>query len=253
MSFAPGQSSFPALMKYFPIAFAAALVSVSYAEEVPKVLAYLPKDKFVKGATTMVVPPKELDPYVAIVEKAARENPEWFKEHSKNSAPGIPLPYDPKLGLTEEQYKEYLEIWAKREFKPVEPVVLQLKEAGEGSWAINTVGGAHPITTLKYHSKKDVFVSPNGSLERLDDVDADKHSILGAWTGHEWKFAEETDFGSTKENFAIGKTGDGKFGLLVYRMQEVSSEGTRLYDKSLVIRFPMGEAGIMKPEEFPRR
>lgn len=240
-------------MKFFPIALSAALVSVAHAADVPEVLSYLPEGKFVKGATTMVVPPKELDPYVAIVEKAARKDPEWFKEHSKNSPPGIPLPYDPKLGLTEEQYKEYLEIWAKREFKAVEPVVLQLKEAGEGFWAINTVGGAHPITTLKYDAKKDVFLSPNGTLERLEDVNADKHSILGAWTGHEWKFSEENDFGNTKENFAIGKTGDGKFGLLVYRMQEVSSEGTRLYDKSLVIRFPMGEAGILKPEELQRR
>ncbi|MBK1826136.1 hypothetical protein [Haloferula rosea] len=244
-------------MKSLSIVAASVMMSVAYAAEVPEVLNYLPQNQFVKGATTVVVPPKELDKYVAIVEKAAQKDPEWFKEHSKKSAPGIPLPYDPKLGLTEEQYKEYLALWEKREFKAVEPVVLQLKEAGKGFWSIVTVGGAHPITTLKYDAAKDVFVSPNGTLERLEDVDADKHSILGAWTGHEWKFSEETSLGSTKENFAIGKTGDGKFGLLVYRMQEVSSEGTRLYDKSLVIRFPMGAAGILKPEELqlqqPRR
>ncbi len=219
--------------------------------DVPSAIDYLPAGELVKGATTVVVPPPELDKYVAQVEEAAKKNPEWFAEHSEKSPPGVPLPYDPKLGLTEEQYAEYLELWAKREFKSVDPVILQLKEGSDGRWNIHAAvsnGGSSPISTLKYDPEKDVFISPNGTMERLEDVDADKNSILGAWTGHEWKFEEETSLGKTKENFAIGKTGDGKFGLLIYRMQEVSSEGTRLYDKSLVIRFPMGEAGILKPQ-----
>ena len=224
--------------------------------EVPKAIDYLPEGELVKGATTVVVPPPELDKYVALVEAAAKKNPEWFAEHSKKAAPGVPLPYDPKLGLTEDQYKEYLELWSKREFKSVDPVILQLKKGSDDLWSINAAvpgGGSSPISTLKYDPEKDVFISPNGTLERLEDVDADKNSILGAWTGHEWKFEEETSLGKTKENFAIGKTGDGKFGLLIYRMQEVSSEGTRLYDKSLVVRYPMGEAGILKPPSAGER
>ncbi|MFM2242377.1 MAG: hypothetical protein RLZ97_1232, partial [Verrucomicrobiota bacterium] len=113
-------------------------------------------------------------------------------------------------------------------------------------------GGAFAIATLKYDPKKDIFISPNGEMKRLEDVKAEKHSILGAWEGAEWKFEEENSLGKIKENFAIGKTTDGKFGMLVYRMQEVSSEGTPLYDKSLVIRFTMGEAGWLKPEDMKR-
>ncbi len=237
-------------MKISTVSACAVLSLACFAgAEVPKTLDYLPEGKLVKGATTVVVPPAELDKYVAMVEQAAQKDPDWFAEHSKKASPGVPLPYDPKLGLTEEQYKEYLDLWSKREFKSVDPVILQLKKAGDGRWNINAAvpgGGSSPISTLKYDPEKDIFVSPNGTLERLDDVDADKNSILGAWTGHEWKLEEETSLGKTKENFAIGKTGDGKFGLLIYRMQEVSSEGTRLYDKSLVIRYPMGEAGILK-------
>lgn len=235
----------------FPSFITCVLLAVSRLEgaDAPKALDFLPVGELVKGATTVVVPPAELDKYVAIVEEAAKKNPDWFAEHSKKAAPGVPLPFDPKLGLTEEQYAEYLELWAKREFKSVDPVILQLKEGSDGRWSINAAvpgGGSSPISTLKYDPEKDLFFSPNGQMKRLEDVDADKNSILGAWQGHEWKFEEETSLGKTKENFAIGKTGDGKFGLLIYRMQEVSSEGTRLYDKSLVIRYPMGEAGILK-------
>lgn len=243
----------------FPTLFATAFVMTSslWAAEVPEALDFLPEGELVKGATTVVIPPPELDKYVAMVEEAAQKDPEWFEEHSKKAAPGVPLPYDPKLGLTEEEYKEYLALWAKREFKSVDAVILQLKEGGDGRWTINAAvpsGGSSPISTLKYDPAKDVFVSPNGTMTRLEDVDADENSILGAWSGHEWRYEDENTLGKTKENFAIGKTDDGKFGLLIYRMQEVSTEGTRLYDKSLVIRFPMGEAGIIKmPEAQPKR
>lgn len=256
LSFAPVGGSFaPRSMKqYFPV-LAALVAPAALAADVPEAIAYLPKDEFVKGAITVVVPPADLDKYVGKVEAAAANDPKWFKEHSKNAAPGVPLPYDPKIGLTEAEYDEYLKLWDAREFKAVEAVILQLKEASDKKWSITAAvgggqegGGSLPISTLKYDAEKDVFVSPNGTLKRLEDVSADKRSILGEWTGHEWRFEEETSLGKTKENFALGKTGDGKFGLIVYRMQEISSEGTRLYDKSLVLRFPMGEAGILKPQ-----
>ncbi len=83
-------------------------------------------------------------------------------------------------------------------------------------------------------------------LERLEDIKAEASSILGAWSGYEWRFEEETGLGKTKENFAIGRYNEKSFGLVVYRVQEISSEGRRLLDKSLVIIFALGEAGHLK-------
>lgn len=222
------------------------------AADVPDVLSVLKKDALVKGATTIVVPPDELAKFVNKVEEAARSDPEWFREQTKKAPQGVPLPFDPKLGLTQQEYDEYLKLWDAREFKAVEAVVITLSEDSEGMWRITTANGAQAISTLKYDPKKDVFISPNGTMNRLEDVKADKRSILGEWTGHEWKFEEENEFEKTKENFAIGKTADGKFGLLVYRMQAVTSEGTRLQDDSLVVRFALGEAGVLKPEDLKR-
>lgn len=255
LSFGGSGRSLPATFMKFPVftAFACLAMAPAFAAEVPEELSYLPADQFVKGATIRVQPPQELDKYVAKVEAAARANPEWFEEHAENAPPGVPLPYDANLGLTQEEYDEYMELWKKREFKAVQPIVLQLKNVSDGNWAITTAGGAHQISTLKYDVEEDVFRSPNGTLERIEDIEADDLSILGSWTGHEWKYEEETSLGRTKENFAIGKTGDEKFGLLVYRMQEVSSEGTPLYDESIVIRFPLGEAGYLTPEEMQQR
>jgi hypothetical protein len=215
-----------------------ALASGAAQAAAPKVLAeLLPVDTPVRGEIITVVPPKEIEAFMAKVEEAAKGDPAWFAEFSAKSKPGVPLPFDEKLGLTKAEYDEYLKLWAAREFRTVQPVVVQLTRVRDGEWSIQVTGAGSAISILRFLEKDDTFKSPNGILKRIEDIDADDASILGGWTGHEWRFEEETALGRTKENFAIGKMKDGKFNLLVYRAQEVSAQGTRLYDKSLVIRF----------------
>jgi hypothetical protein len=204
-----------------------------------------------RGQIGMVLPPQEIDRYVAKVEAAARKSPEWFREFSKQGKPGAPLPFDERLGLTKEEYASYLALWAKREFKPVEDVQLTLRQGSGGSWVISATGKAAAISTLRYLPKEDVFRSPNGELKRIRDIKAEADSILGEWSGSEWRFEEETSLGRTKENFAIGRYADNRHGLIVHRVQELSAEGTRLLDRSLVIRFPLGGATAGNSKSAP--
>lgn len=241
-------------MKYSILPLFALVSAHAIAADAPKVLAdYLKPDAMIKGAVVVVVPPQELDKYVAKVEESARKDPEWFREHAKTGKPGVPLPFDERLGLTREEYDKYLEIWNDRKFKEVEAIAIRLSGDKEGIWTISAGGSAQPVSTLKFDPKTGDFRSPNGVLKRIEDVDADAQSTLKAWTGHEWKFEEKTSLGTTKENFAIGKTGDKKFGLLVYRLQEISDAGTRLIDRGMVVRFPLGEAGVIKPQGAPKK
>lgn len=222
-----------------------ALISISTAAEAPRIFAgLLEKGVPVRGQIGIVQPPPEIDKFVAKVEASARLDPKWFKEFSAKAKPGIPLPYDAKLGLTKEEYAEYLKLWSKREFKPTEKdVMLILRESFDGSWIISCTGSAYCISTIRYDVANDVFNSPNGELKRISDIKADAESILGAWTGSEWKFEEETTLGKSKENLALGRFEGNKFGLIVYRFQEVSSEGRPVVDKSIVVRFALGKAG----------
>lgn len=230
-------------MKRIFLPLATAMVAHLSAAEVPAVFAGLfEKDVPIRAQIGIVMPPQEIDKYVSKVEAAARANPEWFRETSAKAKAGAPLPYDEKLGLTKEEYDQYLALWAKREFKPKEDVALVLRQSGADQWSISATGNAGTISTLRYTAKDDIYHSPNGDLKRIEDINADASSILGAWTGHEWRFEEETTLAKIKENIAVGQYADKKFGLLVYRVQEISSEGTRLLDKSLVIRFPLGKS-----------
>ncbi len=240
-------------MKSFLTSLFALVSSAAFAADAPpKVLTdLLIPNEMLKGEIVVVVPPPELDKYIAKVEAAARKDREWFQEHAKNGKPGVPLPFDERLGLTKEEYEDYIKFWGKREFKSIEAVAIRMTGGSDGRWTISVAGSAQAISTLKYDPKGDLFRSPNGELKRIEDVTADANSTLGAWAGQEWKFEEKTGLGTTKENFAIGKTGDKKYGLLVYRLQEVSEQGTRLIDRGMVVRFPLGAAGVIKPKAAP--
>lgn len=212
------------------------------AETPPAVFGnYLKPDTMTKGEVVVVIPPREISEFVSKVEETAKRDPEWFREYSKTAKPGVPLPFNEKLGLTKEDYAQYLKLWGQRETKvvPNGNVVIRLEQPKAGEWMVRVTGLGSPISLLRYTTKEDLIQSPNGAMNRIEDIDADPQSILGSWKGHEWKFQEESSLGKTKENFAIGKTADGKRGILVYRLQEVSSTGRRLYDKSLVIRFAL--------------
>ena len=228
-------------------------LTISLYAEVPKVFKGLfEKDVPVKASIGIVVPPQEIEKYIAKVETSARKNKKWFAEYTKASKPGAPLPFHENLGLTKEEYEDYLALWAKRDFKSTEDVVLVLRESLGKTWSITATGEAGIISTLRYDLEKDVCRSPNGELKRLEDIKAEDTSILGAWSGHEWRLEEETGIGKIKENFAVGRYDDKEYGLVVYRAQEISSEGRRLLDKSLVLRFALGKAGHLPTQAKPR-
>jgi len=194
---------------------------------------YLTKDKPVMGEVGAIIPPKEITKYIAKVQAAAKQDPAWHAEYAKKSKAGLPLPWHEKLGLTKDDYAEYLKLWGQRKFKATQKVVLRLEEPKPGEWMIRVSGVGMPISLLRYYPETDQFKSTNGDLKRIEDINAEKQSILGAWKGQEWRFEEKTEYVWTKENLAIGKYNDGSYCLLIYRIQE-SVTG---YDKSLVIRF----------------
>ncbi len=205
--------------------------------EVPEILAsYFDKETTVAGEVGAIMPPEEINKYIAKVQTAAKDNPEWYAEFSREAKPGIPLPWHQNLGLSKEEYEDYLKLWDQRQFKTRQQVVIRLEEPKPGEWMIRVSGVGMTISLLRFNPDTGNFRSPNGELKRIDDINAEERSILGAWTGQEWRYENKSEFISTRENLALGTYKDGKHSLLIYRLQE-STSGRRLADKSLVIRF----------------
>lgn len=228
-------------MKFHTPLVAAVFISSLGAAEVPKALSGLfEQDTPIKAQIGMVLPPPAIDKFEAKIQAAARKDPKWFREYSTQAKNRYPLPWHENIGLTKEEYAEYMALWEKREFVPKENIMLLLRQSS-GNWILTATGGGSAVTTLRYSEKDDIFRSPNGDLKRIADINADASTILGAWTGHEWKLEEQSTLGKTKENFAVGRFADNKNGIVVYHVQELSTEGALLLDKSIVIRFPLGK------------
>lgn len=214
-------------------------MSVFGQAKAPKIFAdILSVNKLYEGQRVVVTPPDEIQKYIDKVKAGAKNDPVWYEEYSKNAKPGVPLPFHKNLNLSSEEYQEYLALWGKREFKVLEKVGVMLEQR-RGKWIFRLSGTGAMISLLRYDEKEDAFRSINGVMKRIEDIDAAAETILGEWKGVEWRFEEETPLGKTKENLALGKSGDGKFGFLVYRLQDITANNTVLEDVSRVIRFPL--------------
>jgi len=153
-------------------------VGASAQAKAPKPFSsYLSANKNYKGEIVVVIPPKEIQVYIDKVKEGAKKDPKWFKEYSVKAKPGVPLPFDVKLGLTKKEYDKYRELWDKREFKVLQKVGLRLEPIGD-KWRVLVSGEGARISLLRFDAKKDVVVSPNGELKRIEDIDAAADTIL---------------------------------------------------------------------------
>lgn len=210
--------------------------SVGQADVPEPLQPYLKANEVYLAERIVVQLPEGIEPFKKLFLEAARKDPDWWAKFSAEAPPSSPLPYHEKLGLTAEQYQEYLDLWEERETKVVEKMPLRL-ELRDGDWRIFVGGsGGTPISLLRYDEESDTFQSTNGKLTRLEDIDVGADNLLGAWEGAEWRFSEKTPLGYTKENLAVGKFDEGDYGLLIYRLQDITSTGNVMIDQSVVMR-----------------
>ena len=203
-------------------------------------LEFLDVGKPVKAEYVQVEPDASMKLFATVINKARLADPKWFAEHEKTGTAGTPLPYHEKL-MTKDEYANYLGSWDKRKIVPVkgkngQPIrmsVLLTKETN-GTYVVNVTDV--PISLLEYSTEANAFKSMLGQLTFLEKIDAPKESSLRAWSGYEWRYLQEEKRYTTKENFAIGRTADQKFGYLIYRMQQIVGN-QYVTDKRYVLRF----------------
>jgi hypothetical protein len=76
------------------------------------------------------------------LQQAAQADPTWFQEQVRRAVPGQPLPYHPKLGLTESEYQEFLALSDSVQMKPVRTahITVEPTRVGWRFWHRNLVG-----------------------------------------------------------------------------------------------------------------
>lgn len=239
-------------MNAIPSLTTLAILATSCLAETPKVFAGLLEPNVpVRAEIGTIQPPQEIEKYQAKLQAAQNKDPKKFREYVAQLQPGSPLPYNEVLGLTKEEHAEYTALLQKAQFTPYAQTILLLRPGTNQSWNLIATDKASPISTLRYSQTTDTFSSPSGTLTRTPDIKADPNSALGPWTGYEWRFTEETELEKSKQDIAIGKLADGKYGVLIYMNQSITTSGTKLQDTNLLIRFPLAKSTPSKASSTP--
>lgn len=208
--------------------------------ETNRLLEFFTVGKKIQAEFIQVIDDPSLAEYGKLFSEAQQKDPKWFSEHLKKGKPGCPIDFDEKI-MTKEQYDGYLASWDKRKIVAMKGqdgknlrVDVVLSNEGEGNYVLNIKGV--PISSLVYSAKNDAFTSMAGEIKYFGDIDVPKENSLGAWTGYEWKGDFKSSFSSTKQHLAIGRTGDKKYGILLFSSIQLSGN-TVLARNNILMRF----------------
>ncbi len=223
---------------------APAIVNVCVAQsKVPVISEYLPIDKLVQGTVMKTQLDESVQPYMTKIDEAFAKLPEDQKKELIGAVkPGYPIAYDKRINLTEDEYKKYLAAWSLKKVVDVTPLVVGVTPGDKkGEWKLSVLAqnGPTPLCGFTYNAEKNEWVTPNGALAFKNDIKHTADNIYGAWTGKEWFLSKET-VSKTQESLILGKSEDGKFGYLIYTLQEVNPELNMILANEVVaIRVPL--------------
>lgn len=221
-----------------------AMVSTVCAQANPVDLKeYLPVGSFSSGNVVRVKLEDGVAKYHEIFDKNGSKMSDTERaELIKLIKPGYPIPWDPRFGLSKEEYAKYKEAWMKKQVVDMEPVVAGLEPAGNNTWRIASATqqqGPLSISSLKYNAKDDQWESNNGKMKRSEDVTYTGDYTFGAWKGQEWQLKNEDAMSVTTESITFGKTDDGKSVYVIYSLVETTPEGAELARQNYALRFPV--------------
>lgn len=162
-----------------------------------------------------------------------RKNPEWFLDFVRDRAePGQPLPYHEKMGLSREEYNEFLALTKQKSFVKSGTTALTITRLPDGSLAIDGGKNLPELTGIEFDFQKNQVRTAYGIADQRDDGDAE-NAMLGDWNGAQWKFNRQEESGresaaTTSITVILGQLQATGRGILVYDVQVAGSQRKRI-------------------------
>jgi hypothetical protein len=200
----------------------AVLAAACWAES-PQLDRLLPAVEVTADVMELGAPPRMQELTQRIREAAAR-NPEWFEEHVAKATPGEPLPYDPRLGVSEAEYREYLQlIKTALTMVKVKETRLRFRQQAEGVYTVEAAG-MPDLAGITIELKKDRVRTPFGVLGPGTTIEnRDDNGPTGPWTGTQWALEQQSSENSaTVAKLAVGRLSRDGRGILYYTAREIA-------------------------------
>lgn len=190
-------------------------------------------ESFIPGDRTTVdimqlIPPNRLVQLSQKFKTALQKNSdrEWLSTLIKNTPTGQPLPYDPRLGVSQTEYQEFLSLSTQLTMKKIGNSTLKVKREGTkfvfiGDDSLTNLSG------IKLDRDRNLLETPYGATTEITEVVADpeRQRLTGAWHGVTWKlerFDRHTD-SQIKVQFSLGKLTQTGRGILHYEVTRISN------------------------------
>lgn len=172
-------------MKSFPAYLLVYVVCLNIPALAGDLGDYLPHDKAKGHFMRVVYPPRAVELFRKMQASLAR-NPDWVSAAVKANKPGEPLPYDEKLGLTPEEYKDYLALNKQATLKEILVRDIRVIRNADNTISLDAGEDLKPLRELRFDPARNVISTPYGDLERPRAVDhsgKDAGSVFGPYTG----------------------------------------------------------------------
>lgn len=203
-----------------------------------EVLSLLPPD----GATIEVldlVPSSRHTELAKKFEDARANDPEWFRAHVLKRKTGERLAYDPKVGMSQAEYEELIDLGSKAKYVKVKTATLQVRREGS---IIRFDGGTDllHLTPVKLDLEADSVTTPFGTAAARSRIAANEEQVAsGPWNGILWKLLESSpNVGQgTAVQFGLGKLKETGKGILYYDVRK--NDGAMKNRASYVLRYEL--------------
>jgi hypothetical protein len=201
-----------------------------------------PRDVLAAGNYTVDIMTEDFSPRQLELgnrmQQAVAKDPNWWLGMVKSAEPGKPLPYDHRMGLTRDEYAEFLKLAENIKSAKVGQAVLAIAEPREGVFVLRGKGSLSHLEGVEIDLTNDLVRTPFGIAKEKSDIDAPKRTALGAWTGVQWKYETPDENGiigtGTLIKLAVGiLKGSGRC-VLYYRASRITSESVTGHHDVLV-------------------
>lgn len=188
-----------------------ACLSDEPATEGPRVADLLPTNE---SEVDVMWFPERFVELMKKLDAGVKENPGAFMVDVLKAKPGEPIDYDPRLGLTEEEYNEFLRLSRELKFVKLTTVPIKVHHTAEG---VELDGGdlLPQLTGITFDPDNKKLKTPFGVCTKATDVRAsDEQTRTGRCNGVQWEC--EQLFPPSRVRLMLGKLEESGRGLLIY-------------------------------------
>lgn len=211
------------------LALAGLLIPTGQAQSADAIRDLIPRGVVQVDIMEVGAWPRQIE-LAARLQASVAAHPEWWVEYVAKAPPGQPLPYHPRLGLTEAEYQEFLELSSSMQMVKVADGTLNfvwdspthIRLIGEGSLA--------DLTGITIDLAADRVETPFAILrERTEINNTDVDSPTGPWRGIQWKFEHLTpDLSSgAVVKLALGRRDEDGRGILYYNARRIKGRSAQ--------------------------